>query len=566
MHAARFLPLLVSLTLFAVAEPALAQQGAAAASVRVELKQAAGPVPYAYRAGVFLNSLPGGYAKHMFLSEQRPGMVELSIDFYPPLANASSEEEFFARLPASNLSAWVRDTAAAGGEPYIRLMPVPRWLWSGANGARRPPRDWAAWERFVQRLVAYFNNELKIDVRYVVWDEPDNFWEGSADDYLLLYKHAAAGVLRANRKARIGGPALSFFSAPMGKKGGAPFLPAFIRYCATTPVPGLADRLPINMLVWHTFDAAPVSPGQYDFEVKQARALLRKHGYGEDVELNVGSWAALEKFPEAPGARDSEFLASFIVSSVIAMQRAQIDRHAFFNLYEDWRRNRDEFSDDMGLTTHGYVAKAGYQAYRLLGLLQGELLKVSVSDAFVQATAAREGRMLRLLVSNFPPPRKMLRVLATKRLLATGRTPQELRAIVPDLQQLQALMQDRRRIESWEAPADVRNVLLGLYDAAQRSARRQHEPLLLDVVLEGLPPGRYRLREHRIDARSANPFASREAVERAARAGQVAEVNARAGKELLDGSWRSVQVAGGSPVRMSIPPYGVMLLEAERAD
>ncbi|MCI0624009.1 MAG: hypothetical protein L0387_20530 [Acidobacteria bacterium] len=549
--------------------PATAMAGPLDVRLQMDVRRQTGPVPYTYRAGVFLNSLPAGYPKEMFLAEQRPGMVEFSWDYYAPLAQANTEPEFFARLPQSNLAAWVRETAAAGGEPYIKLMPIPKWLWSGGNGFRKPPRDLQGWERFVERLVDHFNNQLKIDARYIVWDEPNGFWEGTTEDYLQLYKHAAAGLLKANPKARIGGPATSKFNSAIGK-GNPPLLPTFVQYCASTPLPGLAERLPINMLVWHTFDAAPVSPGQYELEVKAARALLRQHGYRENVELNVGSWAALEQYPElGTNVRDSEFLAAFVVSSVIAMQGAGVDRHAFFNLYEDWRSNREEFSDDIGLTTMSYVTKAGYHAYRLLGRLKGDYVPLSVSDPFVQAAAGRDGKTLRVVVSNFAPPNRMLRMLTQRRLVASGHHhPSELKKMLPDREKLKQMLQDRKRIEAWNVPADVRAAALRLHDAVRLSTERQREALGLEIRVDGLPNGRYRLREYRVDGSSGNPFRQRETVERQAKQRRIEEINATTREAAVRPRENQpiAQVSGTYSWRTSLPPYGVMLLEAERLD
>ncbi len=615
-------PMRMWVWLFAIAPfSAIAATSSSDVQLQVDVSRSTGPLTYAYRAGVFLNSLPVGYPKDMFLAEQRPGMVELSLDFYEPLLNAASEVEFFARLPQSNLTAWVRGTAAAGGEPYIRLMPVPKWLRSGRDGARKPPRDLEGWGRFVERLVEYFNNQLRIDVRYIVWDEPDGFWEGTTEEYLQLYRHAAAGLLRANPKARIGGPATASFTGAIGK-GSPPLLPAFVNFCATTPLPGLARRLPLDILVWHSFDAAPVSPGQYDLEVAAARALLKKHGY-EGVELNVGSWAPLEQYAGLANTRDSEFLGAFVVASVIAMERAGVGRHAFFNLFEDWRRNRDEFSNDMGLTTRSYVVKSGYNAYRLLGRLQGSQVFTQVPDPFIQATAARGNRTLRVLVANFVPPPRMLLTLAQKRLMAGGHSRDEIKKIAPNPKQL---LRDRRQIEALNAPPDMRATALALHDAAQVSARRQHEPVGLQVTVQGLPAGRYRLREYRIDGKSANAYAQREAIERslqkapqesrgavkdylsqrwsAAEMAQLSKLIAAGGDVatrlrtlppdqqrdaqaafvmLQEAKHRQVQVIntalqpreqnvsevsvqGNATWRTSLPPYGVMLLEAERID
>lgn len=519
--------------------------------IRVDAGQQSGPVPIAYRAGIFVGSVPSGYPREMFLTDQRPGMLQFSWQVYGPLANAATESEFFARLPQSDFTAWVREAAAAGAEAYILLMPVPRWLRAGGDdaGRHRLPRDLPGWERFVQRVVDYFSNQLRIDARYIVWDEPNLFYQGSTEDYLLLYKHAAAGLLRANPKAKIGGPAVSEFYADQRVEKNRPtfpLLPAFVRYCATTPLPGLAPRLPLDILVWHTFDAAPVSPGQYELEVRAARALLSKHGYPEDTELNIGSWSALDKYPAlgAVNVRDSEFLSAFVVASVIAMERAGVNRHAFFNLFEDWMGYKTEFSDGEGLVTRNYVTKPAYHAFRLLSRLEGQRVPVQVSDPYVQAAAASNGRTLRVIAANFAPPAAMLRLRAEKQLgpLGAGYTRDKIAGLLPPGEKVEQLLQDRRRIETMNLPSDVRAAALEVYDGARLSNLRQREPVSLQVSVAGLSGGRYRVSEYRIDRNNANAYSQRGSVDE--RSLQQAKQSGRAAaREYLATRWSPPEMA-----------------------
>lgn len=483
--------------------------------LQVDAAQRSGPVPYMYRAGIFVGSLPTGYPMEMFFADQRPGMLQFSWQVYAPLRDARTEEEFFARLPDSNLTAWVRATAAAGGEPYILLMPIPRWLRAGGDeeGRHRLPRDLQGWERFVQRVVDYYNNQLKIDARYVVWDEPNLFFDGTTEDYLTLYKHAAAGLLRANRKARIGGPAVSEFYAeiqPVKGQRTTPLLPAFIRYAAVTALPGLAPRLPIDSLNWHTFDAAPVKPSQYDMEVRAARAMLKENGYPYDTEIAIGSWSALDKYPGVQmNERDSHFLSAYIVASVIAMERAGVNRHAFFNLFEVWLGPKEEFGNDEGLVTRNYIVKAGYNAFRLLGRLQGNRIRVEVPDPLIQAAAASDGRTLRLIAANFAPPAGMLKLRAQKQVRAAGYTREKLAAALPPGRKLEEVLKDKAAIEALPVSPEVRAIGLELHDLVKLSSVRQRESVNLQVVLSGVPRGRYRLTEYRVDAQSANAYALR---------------------------------------------------------
>ena len=179
-----------------------------------------------------------------------------------------------------------------------------------------------------------------------------------------------------------------------------------------------------------------------------------------------------------------------------------------------------------------------------------------------------------------------------------------------------------------EAPPrpDIRETALALHDAAQVSVRRQREPVNLQVMVQGLPAGRYRLREYRVDGESANAYAQREAIERSLQ--KAPEENRSAVKDYLSQRWSAAElaqlsklIAGGGDLatrlralppdrqrdaqaalamlqeakhrrakeinaalqpreqnvkeisvqgsaiwRTSLPPFGVLLLEAERID
>ncbi|MBI5725473.1 MAG: hypothetical protein HZA50_16065 [Planctomycetes bacterium] len=160
------------------------------------------------------------------------------------------------------------------------------------------------------------------------------------------------------------------------------------------------------------------------------------------------------------------------------------------------------------------IAKAGYYAYHLLGKLQGNRVSIQLSDPFVQAAAARDGRTLRVILANFAPPQMMLQDLALKQLIAGGHSGKELKALAQKQgSDPRQLLSDRRRIETLDAPPDVRAAALALYDAVQLSARRQRQAVELRITLKDAAAGRYRLREYRVDSRNANAYGQREAID-----------------------------------------------------
>ncbi|MDX1674169.1 MAG: hypothetical protein R3314_05130, partial [Longimicrobiales bacterium] len=87
------------------------------------------------------------------------------------------------------------------GDPYGEIF----------TGWSYPPTDYGKWEELVYRWVRHsverYGREEVESWWWGVWNEPDiPYWQGTFEEYLKLYDHAAAGVKRALPTARVGGP------------------------------------------------------------------------------------------------------------------------------------------------------------------------------------------------------------------------------------------------------------------------------------------------------------------------------------------------------------------------
>ena len=495
-------------------------------TLKIDTSQRNGEIPYSFRTGVYLNSLPVGYPLEKFFREQVPGQMEFSWDSYPELLQPESLKEFVNRLPSSNLTQWVKRTNDLGGECLIRLMPVPKWLWSKNErfrnppsgwdkGFRNPPKDYLGWAKFVESIVDYYNNQLHIDARYVVWDEPDNFWEGTEQDYLELYKYSVLGVKKANKQAKIGGPATGFLEGKINKGAATmPLVHNFIGYCSRTSLPELGlSRLPIDFLAWHVFDTGPISPGRYDVEVGRVKKWLKEFGYDADMEMNIGSWNALLNYPSiGPWGRDNEFLAAYIVSSVFAMDRAGIQRHIFFNLFEDWIKTdkKTEFIGELGLLTRNYVIKPSYNAFKALGVLRGEMLDVKFDDPFLSAVISMDERNMYLLISNFITPDEMLIRSARDILNRKGYRKADLERYGLTIDLLEDLLNKRRPIEDLQIPERVKDDIGQVVDYVNKARERQKTPVDIEIMIENLPfKDSLKYSQYLIDNEHSNSYAVR---------------------------------------------------------
>ncbi|MFZ2198490.1 MAG: hypothetical protein WAV13_12195 [Thermodesulfovibrionales bacterium] len=501
--------------------------------VRIDAKQTLGPVPYAFRTGVFLNSLPTGYPQEKFFKDMTPGMMEFSIDYYPELLNSTSYDDFFSKLPDSNLTKWVKQGAGAGADIYLRLMPVPKWLWKTANGGRKAPKDYDAWAKYVQGIVDFYNNKLHINAKYIVWDEPDGFWEGSTEEFFQLYKYSVIGLKKANKSALVGGPATSNFTQKINKAGKTPLILDLLKYSQNTNVNG--SKLPVDILVWHTFDAAPVRDGQYRQEINRAKKWLKEHGY-EGAELNMGSWTALEPYKSSvPNARDTEFLSSYVISSVLAIAESGFERHAFFNLFEDWRdKKKPEFGDELGIMTRNFVIKPAYNAFQMLNMVKGKGLKVSVDDPLLATYASADSDEVFIILSNFVPTREMSVASAKTEFRTLGYTPQDLKAFGLNKESIKEFS-STGKIETSKLPPDLRQVAERNASVMKAAGRRLKNPLDVEINIEHLPfTGKVKVEQYLIDSRHSNSYAHRDRITAEIKAGRQDAL--KAAEEYLRGS------------------------------
>ncbi len=75
------------------------------------------------------------------------------------------------------------------------------------------PKDWKKWEGLIQSTVRHCIERYGIDVvrhwYFEVWNEPnlkDNFFEGTYDDFLMLWQATYSAIKSVDGELRVGGP------------------------------------------------------------------------------------------------------------------------------------------------------------------------------------------------------------------------------------------------------------------------------------------------------------------------------------------------------------------------
>ena len=409
------------------------------------------PMPAVLRAGVFtFKSDPPDYAMRQWLADMRAGVVEIDIgESVFQLAENADDAEHRAR----QLIPLLARIYAAGGEPVLAITRIPIWLSSRpqalntVDGDNVPiaaivsPRNAEEWATLVGRVVGALRSGLgrTPDIK-IGWEPDQSAWQASEADYFAFYRDTARGIKRADPKARVGGPGVSALYNGKGGEGASPLLPRFLRYCASTPMPDLGlARIPVDFVVWHQFgtDAAL----SWALAANQVRAWLKDTGYPASTDLMIGEWSSWLAWPSPQSPeQDQPSSAAYVVSSLLAMERAGIRHAAFTSLLEQREVEGQAFIGSFGLFTNQFIKKPAYWGFAALGKLGATRVDAHSSDPLVSAVAGRpNARELSLVVSTSTPGNRALLRTLIARMLASGVTLEQIQRELK-LHQLEALL------------------------------------------------------------------------------------------------------------------------------
>jgi hypothetical protein len=254
-----------------------------------------------------------------------------------------------------------------------------------------PPKDFDRYAEVARHIVLHYNkgwaNGFHYNIRYwEVWNEPDLgrlFWGGTASEYFTLYEKIARAVKRADRRALVGGPAIS---RPNDTNN--PWLDDFLDYVR-------AKKLPLDFYSWHWYATDSADPQDFTRIARSIRTRLDQHGFRKTLSmLNEWNYGLMEPLPS-----DLE-RASFITSSLIYMQRAPIDVATLYRA--------DNVFGPRGTTPN----KTGY-ALIALGQMKDTPYSLDASGAddrglAVQAARTKDGGRVQVLISNYQIPAQFI--------------------------------------------------------------------------------------------------------------------------------------------------------------
>ena len=317
-------------------------------------------------------------------------------------------------------------------QPYRHAFPntavfgiTTGWAW--------PPKNYRRWGDLIEAWAVHLKERYGVDRvstwPWEIWNEPDGlYWKGTIEEFCHLHDIADAAIRRAIPGARVGGPHVC---GPLDAKAAA-FLRAFLEHAArgTSYANGMAGTR-LDFIAFH----AKGRPRVVDGHVRMGIASqLGSIAAGLDI---IREFPAFDGGPVILGESDPEGCAACSIkthpeniyregpiygaSVVEAIARTlQLSERAGRTIEGavTWAfefEGEPFFAGYRELATNG-IGKPVLNAFRMLGMLEGERLTVSSSGALpiesilldgvaaapdVDCIATRDGDGINVLVWNY---------------------------------------------------------------------------------------------------------------------------------------------------------------------
>jgi len=474
----------------------------------------------------FLPSVFAGYANRDALSYlvtefDRLGFVRLEIESI--ITASKNMKDYKQRL--KSMDPLIKAISSKGGKIILLSSKVPLWLSSNrskkdtCNGWRvyeaSPPRNYKKYATMVYHTVNHFNNELKLDIYYEVWSEPELVmqsmkcdWLGSQDEMIELIKYFVVGAKKADRKAKVVFPAVSNPLASIEDMNNQlpknALIYQLIERFAKTPLPELnLKRVPIDFISFHSFDT---SPSEFPKIVSQVKQWLANHGY-HSTGIIVSEW----------NGHMGNLLknAAYYLSMIKSISTTRVAGHAFASL-QDFH-NFEPGKRDFGMVAKEYaIKKPVFHAMKLLTALKGKQVDILTDSPTIDSVASYDRGTLCLLAWNYVLKRDIKRKLLHKNAALFGYTQQRMESLSQILREagvskkeLAAFIQSGKAIKK-SLPQETRNELIRLrrivLDAEKAAENFEKTRQDISLNLEKVPGTILRYQRYVIDSTHSNAF------------------------------------------------------------
>jgi xylan 1,4-beta-xylosidase len=269
------------------------------------------------------------------------------------------------------------------------------------TGWAAPPNDLVKWsglvEAWARHLVERYGDDTVSGWLWEVWNEPDgNYWTGTSSQYCAMYDASARAVKRVLPGARIGGP---HTCGPYGRDKAGPFLREFLTHVVET-------GSPIDFLAFHAKGRPVVHEGHVRMgignqlrDIETGLAIIDEFPLLKGLPVIIG-----ESDPEGCAAcsarvypqnayRNGPLYGAYVVEAML--RTYELSRRAGIPIEGavTWAfmfEGQPYFDGFRDLATNG-IDKAVLNAFRMLGMLSGDWLACSSSQALPIEQVMAEG-------------------------------------------------------------------------------------------------------------------------------------------------------------------------------
>ena len=275
----------------------------------------------------------------------------------------------------------VRDQGTLAYWSYC-YMPAP--LQSKPGDYRCKPVDLDAWGSLLQQFAVHYRQFPGGNpVAYQeVCNEPDNkdFFDGTREDYLAMYRSGALGIRAGDPDAQVGGPALAFNRA---------WIEPFLKQVVT-------QRLPLDFFSFHFYPGdRPYGKSDLDGAVKVIRDSLDAHPQLATVEIHLNEFNAYPiNYPQG-GKQDRAPMAVAFLDSVSYFLTQPFLTHVFWAQFQD--SGHHNYSGMISLDGH---RKAIFNAYVLYNRMPIDRRQCTSDDAAIRGFAAADEHRSAAIVWN----------------------------------------------------------------------------------------------------------------------------------------------------------------------
>lgn len=271
-----------------------------------------------------------------------------------------------------------------GLKPFLELGFMPSILASGKEtiffykGNTSPPRDYTLWGGLIRAFTEHIVKRYTLrEVRtwyFEVWNEPNiDFWSGSYEQYLELYRVSVAEIKAVDPLLKVGGPALSSFQFGDAKN----YLGKFLRDCAD-------QALPLDFVSGHPYPAfyyakqegmreVLCDSSQTKRDMEWIRDMVKDSAYPA-AELHLNEWNSTSSSTDL--IHDTAFMAAFVLHNYFNCDGIA-DSLAFWgasDLFEEGGVPDREFHGGFGLLNKSGLKKPQYFAFQYMTRLQERII------------------------------------------------------------------------------------------------------------------------------------------------------------------------------------------------